>query len=604
MLLMLRPQWRTAAVLCAANLGLAAIQFLDPILFGRIIELLGRSAGLGEGELWGQAAVIIGGWAAVGVVGIAAGMAISLMADRMAHRAKMRELDRFYGHVLALPQSFHSANHSGGVMRVMHAGTGTMFGLWLGFFREQMVTFVSLVALVPLTMWMNWRLSLALVALAAVFCGLTALVVTRTEGRQRAIEKFHTALASNASDALSNVTVVQSFTRLAAERERFSELGRQVIKGQFPVLNWWALVSIMSRGASTLATMSILVLGTLLHVRGAATVGDIVSFMGFAGMLIGRLEGMVWFVARLFSDGAVLDEYFAIMDARGTVRDAEDAAPMARGPGEVAFEDVSFAYPDGPAILSGVSFVARPGTVTALVGQTGAGKSTAMNLLQRMWDPTAGRVSVDGQDIRGVALDDLRASVGVVFQEAMLFNRTIRENLLMGRPEATQEELEAACRQAEAHDFIMRQPQGYDTLVGERGSTLSGGQKQRLAIARALLKDPRILILDEATSALDSATEAKVGRALKALMAGRTTFVIAHRLSTVRDADEILVFEAGRIAERGSFGELVAMGGRFAELAASQFTHATPERPAALPEGTGDNVVPFERPETVEAIAA
>jgi ATP-binding cassette, subfamily B, beta-glucan exporter len=206
----------------------------------------------------------------------------------------------------------------------------------------------------------------------------------------------------------------------------------------------------------------------------------------------------------------------------------------------------------------------------ALVGQTGAGKSTAMNLLQRLWDPVEGSIRIDGQDLRDVTLESLRHSIGVVFQESMLFNRSIRDNLRVGRPEATDAEIEHACRLADAHEFIIRQPQGYDTMIGERGASLSGGQRQRLAIARALLKDPPILILDEATSALDSATEARVGRALRTLMRGRTTFIIAHRLSTVRDADEILVFDAGRIVERGTFSSLLARGGPFARLVETQ----------------------------------
>ena len=210
------------------------------------------------------------------------------------------------------------------------------------------------------------------------------------------------------------------------------------------------------------------------------------------------------------------------------------------------------------------------GSTVALVGHTGAGQTTALSLLHRVWDPTAGRILVDGVDIREVTLASLRQNIGVVFQESLLFNRSIAENLRVGKPDATDAELEAAARLAEAHDFILRQPRGYETLVGERGSTLSGGERQRLAIARALLKDPPILILDEATSALDAATEARVQRALKALTHNRTTFVIAHRLSTVRDADRILVFDQGRIVERGTFAELVAADGVFANLVATQ----------------------------------
>jgi ATP-binding cassette, subfamily B, beta-glucan exporter len=206
----------------------------------------------------------------------------------------------------------------------------------------------------------------------------------------------------------------------------------------------------------------------------------------------------------------------------------------------------------------------------ALVGTTGAGKSTAMALLHRLADPQTGTIRIDGIDIRDVTLDSLRQNIGVVFQESTMFYRTIGDNLRVGRPEATDEELVAAARLAEAHDFILRQPKGYDTHVGERGITLSGGERQRVAIARALLKDPPILILDEATSALDAATEAKVQRALRTLMRGRTTFVIAHRLSTVREADLILVFQHGRVVERGSFRELIGLGGVFAELVRTQ----------------------------------
>jgi len=345
-----------------------------------------------------------------------------------------------------------------------------------------------------------------------------------------------------------------------------------VITHQFPVLNWWAVVSVMTSAASTICVIMIFMLGTWLHLRGQATVGEIVSFMGFATLLIGRLEGAVGFVSRLVFQMPALEQMFAVLDARSTVPEKPDARALGRSKGEVLFDSVAFAYPGGPRILADVSLHATPGRTIALVGQTGAGKSTAMALLQRLWDPVAGRITLDGQDLRDLTLDSLRRNIGVVFQESLLFNRSIRDNLLTGRPDATQEEIERACRMAEAHEFITRKPQGYDTMVGERGSSLSGGQRQRLAIARALLKDPPVLILDEATSALDAATEARVQKALRALMSGRTTFVIAHRLSTVRDADEILVFEAGEVVERGSFEALVALDGRFAELVRTQLT--------------------------------
>ena len=298
--------------------------------------------------------------------------------------------------------------------------------------------------------------------------------------------------------------------------------------------------------------------------------------MGFAALLIGRIEGAVGFISHMLFQAPSLEEFFAVMESRSSVPEKPDALDLIRAEGHVRFDNVGFAYPGGGRILSEVDFDAPPGRTIALVGQTGAGKSTAMALLQRLWDPVEGQVTLDGHDLRDISLDSLRRNVGVVFQESMLFNRTIRDNLLVGQPGATQEEVEQACRMAEAHDFIIRQPHGYDTIVGERGASLSGGQRQRLAIARALLKDPPVLILDEATSALDAATEARVQKALKALMLGRTTFIIAHRLSTVREADEILVFENGAVVERGGFDELVQQDGRFAALVKTQLMTSNP----------------------------
>jgi ATP-binding cassette subfamily B protein len=312
-------------------------------------------------------------------------------------------------------------------------------------------------------------------------------------------------------------------------------------------------------------------------VNGQASVGEIVSFMGFAMLLIGRLETATSFVASLFFKLPALEDFFRILDSRSSVPEKDNARTLWAPRGEVKFEDVSFAYPNGGGnVLSNMSFTAKPGSCVALVGHTGAGKSTAMSMLQRMWDPTEGRITIDGQDLRDVTLDSLRGNIGVVFQESLLFNRTIRDNLLVGNEGASEEQIVQACKMADAHEFIIRQHNGYDTLVGERGTTLSGGQRQRLAIARALLKNPPILILDEATSALDAATEARVSKALKTLMTGRTTFVIAHRLSTVRDADEILVFDGGQIVESGSFDALLARNGRFAELVQTQLSPPVP----------------------------
>jgi glucan exporter ATP-binding protein len=571
-LLFLGRDLRIAGLLAGANLIVAGLQFLDPVLFGRVVNLLSRSDKMPHAAFWHTALILLGIWACVGLVGIGSNILVSVQTERLAHRHRIRAMSAYFRHVLTLPLSFHGESHSGRVIKTMLVGTDALFGTWLVFFRDQLSTFLSAVVLLPLTLFLNWRLALVLIVMVCVFIAVTAFVVRRTEAAQRRVEGHNSALAGTAQDALSNVMVVQSFTRLQAELRMFGDIARELIRNQFPVLNWWALVNVMTRAGNTISVITIVVVGTLLHMNGQASLGEIVSFMGIAMLLLGKLETAGAFVSSLFFKLPQVEQYFAVLDSRSLVPEEPNARNLWIPRGEVRFENVSFAYPGTLPVLSDLSFTAKPGTSVALVGHTGAGKTTTMALLQRMWDPTDGQILIDGQNLRQVTLDSLRRSIGVVFQESLLFNRSIRDNLRVGNPDATDEQIEKACRMADAHEFIVRQPQGYETMIGERGATLSGGQRQRLAIARALLKDPPILILDEATSALDAATEAKVGRALETLTAGRTTFIIAHRLSTVRDADEILVFDNGRIAEQGRFNELLARNGKFAALVESQLT--------------------------------
>ena len=338
-----------------------------------------------------------------------------------------------------------------------------------------------------------------------------------------------------------------------------------------PVLWWWALATVLTKASTTITMLAILIVGIFFYVHGQTTVGEIVMFMSFATMLIGKLEQVVHFANHMVMEGPRLQEFFDVLDTIPAVRDRPDAVDPGRLRGLVEFKDVSFSYDGKRPAVQDLNFTALPGETIALVGATGAGKSTALALLHRVYDPQSGVVKIDGMDIRGLTLSGLRKNIGVVFQEALLFNRSIADNLRVGKPDATEAELLDACRRAQALDIVERNPQGLEANVGERGRMLSGGERQRVSIARALLKDPPILILDEATSALDALTEAKVQAALVEVMKGRTTFVIAHRLATIRNATRILVFEGGRIIESGSFDELVRFGGHFAELARTQF---------------------------------
>jgi ATP-binding cassette subfamily B protein len=338
-----------------------------------------------------------------------------------------------------------------------------------------------------------------------------------------------------------------------------------------PVLGWWALVTVITRASTTITVLAIFTVGIYLHGRGETTVGEIVMFVSFATMLIQKLEQVVSFINSVFMEAPRLQEFFDVLDAVPAVRDRSNAMDTGRLSGLVEFNDVSFSYDGKRPAVEDVSFTALPGQTIALVGPTGAGKSTAIALLHRAFDPQSGIIKIDGMDIRGLSLTSLRRNIGVVFQEALLFNRSLADNLRVGKPDATEEEMRIAAGRAQALEFIERSDKKFETHAGERGRMLSGGERQRLSIARALLKDPPILILDEATSALDAVTEAKVNAALDEVMKGRTTFVIAHRLSTIRNATRILVFDNGRVIENGTFDELVAKGGRFAELAKAQF---------------------------------
>ena len=562
---LLGKEARLGWFLAVANLALAVAQFAEPVLFGRIVDSLSGSAS--TTTAW----PLLAAWAGFGLFTILASAWVALQADRLAHRQRHAVLTSYFEHILQLPLTFHSGTHSGRLMKVMINGTDALWHLWLSFFREHFAAIMSVIVLLPLSLYLNWRLAILLFVLCVVFTVLTTLVVRKTYGMQSEVEEHYSNLSARASDALGNVALVQSFVRIDAEVQGLRSVAGQLLSVQMPVLGWWALVTVITRASTTITVLAIFTLGIALHQAGLSSVGEIVMFVSFATMLIQKLEQVVGFINNVFMEAPRLAEFFTVLDAVPAVRDRPDAIDVGRLSGLVEFNDVSFSYDGKRPAVEDLTFTALPGQTIALVGPTGAGKSTAIALLHRAFDPQSGFIKIDGMDVRGLKLAALRRNIGVVFQEALLFNRSIRENLLVGKPDATDEELRSAAARAQALDFIDRAEQGFDTNAGERGRMLSGGERQRLSIARALLKDPPILILDEATSALDAVTEAKLNAALDEVMKDRTTFVIAHRLSTIRKATRILVFENGRVIESGTFDELVAQGGHFAELAKAQF---------------------------------
>ena len=570
-LLQLGPDQRTGWGLAFTNVCLAITLFAEPILFGRVIDTLTKSAAESTAQLWDRVLPLLVAWAGFGLFTITAGASIALLSDRLAHRRRHAVLADYFEHVLHLPLSQHSRTHTGRAMKVMLQGTDTLWWLWLSFFRDNLAALVSLIVLIPVALYVNWHLAWVLIVLCVIFAFLTHFILTRTQALQQQVESHHSDLAEHASDTLGNVALVQSFARVQHEVDSLKGISQRVLSAQLPVLSWWAVMTMLTRSATTLTILCIVVLGAWLFTLNLISVGEIVTFIAFAGLIIGKLEQVVSFINKLAMDAPKLRDFFEVLDTNPLIRDSADAIDPGRLIGKITFENVSFSYDGKRTAIDKLSFIIQPGQTIALVGASGAGKTTALSLLYRAFDPQTGVITVDGQDIRRYQLAALRRNIGVVFQEPLLFNRSIAENLRIGSPQATDAQLLEACARAQALDFIERQPQGLEANIGERGRALSGGERQRLSIARVILKDPPILILDEATSALDGTTELKLMEALEEVTRNRTTLVIAHRLSTIRHADMILVMEGGRVIETGSFDALYAQHGRFTEIVNAQF---------------------------------
>ena len=562
---------RLGWVLAFANVALACALFAEPILFGRVIDALSRAPDSTGTAAWDVVWPLLIIWIGFGLFTIACSTAVALFSDRLAHRRRHTVLRDYVEHVLHLPLAQQTRTHSGRLMKIMLQGTDTLWWLWLSFFREHLAAIISLIILIPVALYINWRLAIVLIALCIVFSLLTHFVLRKTQALQQQIESHHSDLAELTSDTLSNIALVQSFARIQIELKSLQEISQRVLGAQFPVLSWWAIVTVLSRSATTISILCIIVLGVWLFTQSLITIGEIVTFVAFAGIIISRLEQVVAFANKLSADAPRLSEFFDVLDTAPEIRDLPNAIDPGRSIGLIEFHHVYFSYNQQQWAIDDVSFTIKPGETLALVGASGAGKSTALSLLYRAFDPQSGSITIDGLDIRQFQLTALRRNIGVVFQEPLLFNRSIADNLRIGSPDASDDELRAACFRAQALDFIEQQPDGFNTIIGERGRTLSGGERQRLSIARVLLKDAPILILDEATSALDTSTEASLLSALEAVTQTRSTLVIAHRLSTIRDADHILVMDAGKVVESGSFDGLYQQGGRFTKIMQLQY---------------------------------
>ncbi len=565
----LLPYWKQLLLVLLAILLATVLRVLPAILTGRIVDegLIGRN--------WGKLALYVGLSLGVTLLSSLVGVLETYLNTLIAQNVTFGMRNRMYAHLQAMPHAFFTTNSQGDLITRMTSDISGVQQVISGTFTGIVSNVLTLVVAAVAMFQKNWILALAGLVIVPLFA-----IPTRRAGKTRWSLTREAQAAQDSINGILNETLsvsgqllVKLFGREAYEYARYEAANKRMVRLNVRqgMAGRWFRVALDT--FSSIGPMLIYLIGGWLMLRrGAAlSVGDVTVLVALLGRMYGPVNALLNMQVEWIRSMALFQRIFDYFDLPVDVTNAPDAVIPPKMKGHVRFERVDFAYEPSRPILKDVSFDLPSGRTIALVGPSGSGKSTMINLLLRLYDVTGGAVTVDGVDVRKLDLGFLRGNIGLVTQDTYLFNATIRENLLYARPDATREMMEDACKKASIHDFILSLPDGYDTVVGNRGMKLSGGEKQRVSIARVLLKNPAVVVFDEATSSLDSIAESLIQEAIAPMLRQRTGIVIAHRLSTILSADEILVLRAGEIVERGCHAELLARGGLYKELYDTQF---------------------------------
>jgi ABC-type multidrug transport system fused ATPase/permease subunit len=508
-----------------------------------------------------------------GIIGFVRSQVLIYVGNRVVFDIRQR----LFRHVNRLSMRYFESHSHGQIMSRILYDVDAVQSVLSGGVVDMITNLVTVLVVIAIIFYQDWRLATIAVLVLPLYVANFFILRARIHLAAAETRDQYSEIYSLLSESISGIRVVKSFAREQHEARKFVKESREFIDIAIRAGRWRTLLGVNAGFLTGLASIVILAYGSyeIIATNGQAmTIGTLGAFRAYQGMLYGPIIALVTINDMLNWVSAAIERIFETLDTMPDVQEAKEPVRLTTVEGRVEFKSVGFSYEPGEPVLDDISFVANSGKVVALVGPSGSGKTTLIHLIPRFYDAQEGEILIDGINLKDIQLASLRRNIGMVLQEKFLFSGTLRDNIKYGRPEASDEDVVQAAIAANCHDFIMEFPDGYETTVGERGTRLSGGQRQRISIARALLTNPRLLILDEATSDLDSESEALIQEALETLMKGRTTFIIAHRLSTVMNADEILVLDHGKIVERGTHAELATAGGLYEKLCEVQFKRA------------------------------